>query len=100
VNVGPPTTATFLLTKVLNPIFSILTTYVPGMRSITKYVPADVVEVVCDTLVSTLVTVTFASGTTAPAWSVTSPLILLTACACKLIGRDSDRPNSMTHASQ
>src|SRR2546426_7192750 len=56
------------------------------MRSVTRYVPADVVSVVFDTLVSTFVTVTFASGIAAPAWSVTVPLILLTAWAWILAG--------------
>ena len=61
------------------------------MRSVTRYVPADVVSVVFDTLVSTFVTVTFASGIAAPAWSVTVPLILLTAWAWILAGSRRSR---------
>jgi hypothetical protein len=53
---------------------------VPGIRSVTKYVPAEEVLAVVDTLVARLLTVTSASGTTAPLGSVTVPEIPLRPC--------------------
>src|SRR5262249_33655780 len=66
------------------PAFSILTVYVPGMRSVTEYVPAELVTVEEDTLVARLVTVTVAAGTTAPLVSVTVPDTPLRPCAITL----------------
>src|SRR5438552_5554800 len=59
----------------LNPAFSIRTSYVPGLKLETRYVPLSSVSMLREKPVSSFRALTLVRGTTAPVWSVTVPEI-------------------------
>src|SRR6266566_1302475 len=67
-------TWTSLSKPLAKPGASTLTLYVPGIKSVMVYVPAEVVIAVLDMFVPVFVTVTLAPGTTAPEGSVIVPV--------------------------
>src|SRR6266581_2498478 len=77
----PTSMLTLLLTQARKPDFSIFTVYVPGIRSVTVYVPTEPVTAWLTTPVPLFVMVTVAPGTTAPDSSITVPWIPLKAWA-------------------
>jgi hypothetical protein len=74
--------------------------YAPGIRSVTVYVPEELVTEWLATRVAVFVTVIFTLGITPPVASVTVPVIELRAWPCRVAGEVSNTTQTAKQAAK